>query len=149
MAGVRGGERNMQLFIATAALVASLVMTWPVASVATTYPVGDSMGWTAPPNSSFYEEWSATKVFVAGDVLVFKFRTGLHNVIEVNSSNFKACSTENPIGPKWTTGPAFVKLTPGERYYICGFPGHCHKGQKLSVLVAVSGAPAPSPTTVE
>lgn len=33
------------------------------------YIVGDSMGWTVPPNTSFYSNWASSKTFMVGDIL--------------------------------------------------------------------------------
>lgn len=36
-------------------------------AAAATYQVGDSLGWTVPPNTSFYTNWSSSKNFQIGD----------------------------------------------------------------------------------
>ena len=33
------------------------------------YEVGDSLGWTVPPNTSYYTNWASTKTFLLGDQL--------------------------------------------------------------------------------
>ena len=33
------------------------------------YVVGDDLGWTVPPNTSFYSEWASSKTFQIGDEL--------------------------------------------------------------------------------
>uniref|UniRef100_A0A2N9GY90 Phytocyanin domain-containing protein n=1 Tax=Fagus sylvatica TaxID=28930 RepID=A0A2N9GY90_FAGSY len=33
------------------------------------YEVGDSLGWTVPPNTSYYTNWASTKTFFVGDRL--------------------------------------------------------------------------------
>jgi hypothetical protein len=33
------------------------------------YQVGDSLGWTVPPNTSYYTNWASTKTFLLGDEL--------------------------------------------------------------------------------
>jgi hypothetical protein len=39
------------------------------ATAATDYEVGDSLGWTVPPNTSYYSTWASTKTFYLGDKL--------------------------------------------------------------------------------
>lgn len=38
-------------------------------SSAATYTVGDSLGWTVPPNANTYSDWASDKTFVVGDIL--------------------------------------------------------------------------------
>uniref|UniRef100_A0A7N0UIF8 Phytocyanin domain-containing protein n=1 Tax=Kalanchoe fedtschenkoi TaxID=63787 RepID=A0A7N0UIF8_KALFE len=109
------------------------------------YIVGDSMGWTVPPGGeAAYTTWASDKTFSVGDVLVFNFTTGRHDVAEVTKTEYGSCSSSNPIS-KQTTGPARITLTaPGEHFYICTFNGHCSLGQKLAINVTGAGSPAPT-----
>ncbi|XVE54445.1 hypothetical protein DITRI_Ditri03aG0082000 [Diplodiscus trichospermus] len=119
------------------------------------YTVGDSTGWTMPTNNDdLYDNWNDNKVFMVGDVLVFNFTTGQHNVAEVTEADYDACTATNPISTQ-NNGPARVTLNrTGEHYFICTFPGHCSAGQKLNVevrngnsTIAPSPAPGSSPNT--
>lgn len=38
-------------------------------SSAATHTVGESLGWTVPPNPTAYDDWASTQTFVLGDVL--------------------------------------------------------------------------------
>nr|GMD78883.1 cucumber peeling cupredoxin-like [Ipomoea batatas] len=66
-------------------------------SDAATYTVGDSSGWSTPSNGdSTYTTWANQHQFVAGDVLVFNFNTGLHTVATVNNKNdYDSCNAAN------------------------------------------------------
>ncbi|CAH1426502.1 unnamed protein product [Lactuca virosa] len=114
----------------------------------TTHVVGDALGWNIPPNGpSAYTTWASTQTFRVGDVLLFNFTTGFHNVAEVSQAAYAPCTTANPISIA-TTGPARVTLNaPGTHYYICTVGTHCQIGQKLTINVsAASATPAPTPT---
>ncbi|KAL7600303.1 hypothetical protein Lser_V15G23968 [Lactuca serriola] len=114
----------------------------------TTYVVGDALGWNIPPNGpSAYTTWASTQTFRVGDVLLFNFTTGFHNVAEVSQAAYGPCTTTNSISIA-ATGPARVTLNaPGTHYYICTVGTHCQIGQKLTINVSdVSATPAPTPT---
>ncbi|CAH1426500.1 unnamed protein product [Lactuca virosa] len=113
----------------------------------TTHVVGDALGWNIPPNGpSAYTTWASGQTFSVGDVLLFNFTTGFHNVAEVSQAAYAPCTTANPISIA-TTGPARVTLNaPGTHYYICTVGTHCQIGQKLTINVsAASTTPAPTP----
>ncbi|XP_075509800.1 blue copper protein-like [Primulina tabacum] len=118
----------------------------------TTHVVGDALGWTFPPGGEVaYRTWAGTRNFAVGDVLVFNFTTGSHDVAEVTKDSFDSCNGNNPIS-RSTDGPANITLTSsGEHHFICTFTGHCGAGMKLSINVvsspAVSPAPSPAETT--
>ncbi|KAH7546362.1 hypothetical protein FEM48_Zijuj01G0192600 [Ziziphus jujuba var. spinosa] len=117
---------------------------------ATTYVVGDSLGWTVPPNTSFYTEWSSSKTFDIGDEVLFNW-TGNHNVAEVSSlAEYENCA--NPgivIGSAVTVNP----LENGSRFFICTVDDHCEAGQKVIITVgsptntSSTASPAPSPSS--
>ncbi|KAE8675878.1 putative Early nodulin 16 [Hibiscus syriacus] len=125
--------------ISMAALVAVVLASNVLQSTyAATYTVGDTAGWTVPTggNTEFYDNWADNKNFLVGDVLVFNFVTGAHNVEEVTEAVYDSCNgTNNPISTH-NTGPARITLNRlGEYHFICSVPGHCTAGQKLSVDV--------------
>ncbi|KAE8710406.1 putative Early nodulin 16 [Hibiscus syriacus] len=152
--------------ISMAALILVLAANLLQSTYGTTYTVGDSSGWVIPSsNTDFYDNWADNKNFVVGDVLVFTFTTGTHNVAEVTEAAYDACNVANPISTL-SSGPARITLNrTGDHYFICAFPGHCSAGQKLSVEVrngtrnssaptpsprpspTIPGAPSPTPTT--
>lgn len=56
---------NMMMF-----LILATVALFQSSSLAATYEVGDSLGWTIPPGGSVaYSTWAANKTFKVGDIL--------------------------------------------------------------------------------
>ncbi|CAI9782467.1 unnamed protein product [Fraxinus pennsylvanica] len=114
-----------------------------------TYTVGDSLGWLVPPGGPIaYETWARGKTFMVGDILVFNFTNGAHNVAEVRKAGFDSCNSSAATNTI-TTSPARITLTTaGEHFYICTFPQHCSLGQKLAINVTrANSAPAQPPVT--
>ncbi|OMO57791.1 Plastocyanin-like protein [Corchorus olitorius] len=115
---------------------------------AVTYTVGDATGWGIPSNTDFYDDWNDNKVFHVGDILVFNFTTGAHDVAEVSTETaFDNCATApaNLLFTR-TTGPASITLNrTGDHYYICTFGTHCAAGQKVQIEVEMGTSP-PSTT---
>ncbi|KGN63959.1 uclacyanin 1 [Cucumis sativus] len=98
---------------------------------ATNHSVGGSSGWDL--NSNILA-WSAATTFQVGDYLVFKYLP-VHDVLEVNRTDFFNCRTVNPIRTH-SDGETVIPLNqPGSRYFICGRPQHCLMGLKLRVQV--------------
>lgn len=142
--GIRAGWAGVMI----AVVAASLMLEGLVVAAATSHVVGgNATGWAIPSNTSFYDQWSASQTFVVGDILVFNFPAGAHNVIQVPKSSYDACSAQNQIGSNLTTSPATVTITSsGTHYYICGFSGHCLAGQRLAITASSSASPTPAPT---
>ncbi|CAI0629275.1 unnamed protein product [Linum tenue] len=119
----------------------------PSARTPMTYTVGDSFGWNIPTSgASQFQNWAAGKDFMVGDILVFNYTAGAHNVAEVTSDAFTACTTANPISLD-SNPPSRITLTSaGEHFYLCAIPGHCSAGQQLSINVSGAGSTSPSPS---
>ncbi|CAI0389281.1 unnamed protein product [Linum tenue] len=134
------------------ALAAIVIATLLHSSAAQTpHTVGGTTGWTIPRGGeSVYSNWAAGNSFAVGDILVFNFAAGAHDVTQVNKADYDSCSAANPMMTS-TTGPARITLSSsGEHYFICGVPGHCSAGQKVTVNVLASttaSSPAPAPVT--
>ncbi|PKI45046.1 hypothetical protein CRG98_034568 [Punica granatum] len=97
---------------------------------AASYTVGDSSGWTFNVAT-----WPKGKGFKAGDVLVFNYSPGAHNVVAVNRGGYQSCNA--PPRPKvFQSGKDQVKLVKGQNYFICSIPGHCQGGMKIAVTAA-------------
>ncbi|XP_050216240.1 mavicyanin-like [Mercurialis annua] len=114
---------------------------------AAVHVVGDAVGWqNNVPNINYYANWASTRNFTIGDTLIFNFGTGVHNVLTVSLDDFNDCDTDqNPS--LLNNGPANITLrTSGMQYYICAFPGHCSRGQKLAINVAATATPS-TPST--
>ncbi|KAL9167346.1 hypothetical protein ABFS82_05G091000 [Erythranthe guttata] len=106
------------------------------AAFATDYTVGDDSGWKLGVN---YTEWAEGKNFRVGDTIMFMYKSGAHNVMKVNGSDFQKCASSNETAVPLTTGNDVIPLaTPGKKWYICTVGEHCSKGMKL--VITVSGA---------
>ncbi|XP_043696640.1 basic blue protein-like [Telopea speciosissima] len=93
---------------------------------AATYTVGDSGGWTFNVVS-----WTKGKHFRADDTLIFKYDPSIHNVVAVNRKGYSNCKT--PAGAKvYKSGNNQIKLSKGQSYFICNFPGHCESAMKIA-----------------
>ncbi|PIA57013.1 hypothetical protein AQUCO_00600023v1 [Aquilegia coerulea] len=116
-------------------------------AIADTHVVLDNLGWIIPSSNGAYSTWATSNDFEIGDVLVFKFATGQHDVAEVTKANYDSCNSASPLLSQ-TNGPANVTLqTSGDHYYICTFGTHCRMGQKLAITVeSSSDSPPPSNT---
>ncbi|KAJ4839227.1 hypothetical protein Tsubulata_007758 [Turnera subulata] len=122
----------------------------------TTHVVGGSLNWVIPPGgASAYTTWAANQTFNVGDILVFNFANGVHDVTEVTKSDYDNCNTAGSPISQISTSPARITLnSTGDHYFFCSFPGHCAAGQKLAINVTSaastnnsSPAPQPSPPT--
>ncbi|PKI79591.1 hypothetical protein CRG98_000066 [Punica granatum] len=124
--------------------MAGLLVLFALASTRTTmatdYTVGDSMGWTGPPNitEGFYNDWAAGKTFEGGDSLKFVWN-GSHNVAIVSKEDYENCTK---VSSYFIGGSAFTYTLPsnasGMYYFICTVDSHCEGGQKLAINVTSS-----------
>ncbi|XP_048573182.1 chemocyanin-like [Triticum urartu] len=94
------------------------------------YTVGDRAGWALSSGG-----WPRGKRFRAGDVLLFKYGRGAHNVVAVNAAGYKSCSAARG-GRTYNSGSDRVTLARGTNYFICSVPGHCQAGMKMAVTAA-------------
>ncbi|XP_050214599.1 stellacyanin-like [Mercurialis annua] len=112
---------------------------------ASKYTVGDSVGWTVPPNNSvgFYEDWSSNITFQIGDTLVFNW-TGTHTTTEVaNAEYYKNCTKTGIVIQ--TSGVNVPLSTNGTRYFVCSVGTHCQQGMKVAIRIGDGVAPPPFP----
>eukprot|EP00250_Pteridium_aquilinum_P011572 c20160_g1_i1 orf=276-857(-) len=108
-----------------------------------TYIVGDKQGWSAID----YSAWLKDKVFTVGDELVFPYSQGAQDVAEVSQVDYETCNGKSPLN-QWINGDTHVMLTtPGNKYYICSFPGHCPP-LKLAINVLMSANSTTNSTTI-
>ncbi|XP_056169992.1 basic blue protein-like isoform X1 [Syzygium oleosum] len=112
-------------------------------AVSEVYTVGDSDEWNSGVD---YGVWSQKYNFSIGDVLVFKYIKGQHNVYEVTESTFRSCDPSTGVLAKYTSGNDQVTLTETKKYwFVCNVPGHCLGGMRFGVVAKVSnntGTPA-------
>ncbi|XP_030522956.1 basic blue protein-like [Rhodamnia argentea] len=110
------------------------------------YTVGDSDGWNSAVD---YGVWSQKYNFSVGDVLVFKYVKGQHDVYEVTESTFRSCDTSTGVLAKHTSGNDQVTLTEAKKYwFVCNVAGHCLGGMRFGIVVKGSitaESPAPAP----
>ncbi|KAI3810357.1 hypothetical protein L1987_19969 [Smallanthus sonchifolius] len=98
---------------------------------AATYVVGGGSGWTFNTSG-----WVQGKKFKAGDVLVFNYQKGAHNVVVVNKAGYDGCSTTPRNAKVYTSGKDQIRLVKGLNNFICSLPGHCVAGMKIQISVA-------------
>ncbi|XP_057486513.1 blue copper protein-like [Actinidia eriantha] len=136
---------------ATLVLVVATAMALLNGAAAKVYFVGDSLGWTVPSGgAAVYANWSSQHNFTTGDVLVFNFVPGQHDVAKVTKDAFDKCNSTSPISLLTLSPANFTLSTAGEHHFICTFGQHCLGGQKLSVSVSSTSSsppPASPPTT--
>ncbi|KAJ7518969.1 hypothetical protein O6H91_20G017300 [Diphasiastrum complanatum] len=114
----------------------SSVLALVKCSLAVQYVVGNEAGWTLPSFGHVnYTTWASNYTFHAGDSLLFNYRSDLHNVLVVEAADYNSCAPSNPI-QTYSDGKTVIELpNPGQHNYVCGIPGHCDQGQKLSIMV--------------
>ncbi|KAK1265338.1 hypothetical protein QJS04_geneDACA010483 [Acorus gramineus] len=113
------------------ALIVALLCVLIVADIAeaATYKVGDAGGWAFN-----VANWPQGKNFAVGDVLVFTYNSAFHNVVTVDSNGYQSCEASSG-DPTVQTGNDQITLTKGDHFFICGIPGHCDRGMKISIHV--------------
>ncbi|KAF8378741.1 hypothetical protein HHK36_030090 [Tetracentron sinense] len=90
-------------------------------------------------------EVCATRLIVG----VFVYDRNMMNVLEVNKTDYEACTADHPLH-NWTTGAGrdVVPLNVTRQYYFISGKGFCYGGMKLAVLVEKAPPPPTlSPTT--
>ncbi|CAN1333021.1 Blue copper protein 1b [Linum perenne] len=135
---------SRSLAAATVVMAVAVVAGLVPATLGKKYVVGDENGWTTTKGVD-YKAWAADKHFVVNDTLVFNYQPGLHNVMIVSEKDYESCIRPISGTVSLTTGKDEVPLSsPGKKYYICGYTGHCASGQKLAISVSEGAAPAPA-----
>ena len=104
-------------------------------SSALIHVVGGKEGWEIPPNKTFYCDWAKPRVFGLNDKLVFPYREGAHNVLQVSKEDFDKCGHDK-VFEQYYKGPTVVQLTKlGDYFFYSGIGTHCEIGQKLHIKV--------------
>ncbi|KAJ6435827.1 hypothetical protein OIU84_000953 [Salix udensis] len=116
------------------------------ACAASSYTVGDDLGWTVPPNSSYYEEWASQKTFQIGDSIVFNSTTGNHTATEVDTrEEYDYCTkTGSIVKVPQRVGASYKRNfdANGTLYFLCSEGTDCEQGQKMIVKVGDGIAPS-------
>lgn len=71
---------------------------------------------------------------------MFNYGAG-HTVDEVSESDYKSCTLGNAISSDSSGTTSIALKTAGSHYFICGIPGHCDGGMKLSIKVGAAASP--------
>ncbi|WJX21526.1 hypothetical protein P8452_10950 [Trifolium repens] len=102
--------------------------------MANVYAVGDQDEWSSQTN---YATWAEKYNFSLGDVLVFKYVKGQHNVYEVREDSFRSCETSSSgVLAKYESGEDQVVLNKVKKYwFICNIVGHCLGGMRFGIEV--------------
>ncbi|XP_020275555.1 basic blue protein-like [Asparagus officinalis] len=111
------------------------------------YSVGDNGRWDQGVN---YLTWSQKYNFTVGDVLVFIYVKGQHNVYQVTEETYRSCNSSSGVKAIHDSGNDRVTLTEATQYwFICDTKGHCKGGMRFGIIVensTVAKMPsAPSP----
>ncbi|KAL8205847.1 hypothetical protein R6Q57_009398 [Mikania cordata] len=124
MAKGRGGA------VVTIVVLCQLVMVLQCElGLAASYVVGGSIGWKYGVMG-----WENGKQFKAGDVLVFNYEHGKHNVVAVNKNGYDSCKTLPNDAKVHTSGHDNITLVRGQNSFICNFPSHCGMGMKIHIV---------------
>ncbi|KAL8506158.1 hypothetical protein ACS0TY_017141 [Phlomoides rotata] len=101
------------------------------------FKVGGSKGWTLPsdPNAAIYNPWAENNRFQIGDTLLFVYPADQDSVLHVSKDDYSNCKTDSPLD-KFTDGHSVYEFKQsGPHYFISGVAEHCHKNEKLVVVV--------------
>ncbi|XP_072973373.1 chemocyanin-like [Typha angustifolia] len=122
----QGSGSARQVTVLGLSLLLCLLLQAGIAESAV-YAVGDRGGWTFNTVA-----WTNGKRFRAGDVLVFKYNPGVHNVVAVDAAGYNGCKTTR--GSKvFKSGNDRFTLRKGRNYFICNVVGHCEAGMKVAI----------------
>ncbi|ESW14806.1 hypothetical protein PHAVU_007G018900 [Phaseolus vulgaris] len=128
--GVTNFLKNCTLMLS----ILALHFTFPFSHVmASVYTVGDQDEWSSQTN---FASWAGRYNFSSGDVLVFKYIKGQHNVYEVTEDTFRSCDAGSGVLAKYESGEDEVALNEVKKYwFICNFAGHCLGGMRFGIEV--------------
>ncbi|KAF8688247.1 hypothetical protein HU200_042372 [Digitaria exilis] len=88
--------------------------------------------------------WPNYKPFKAGDELLFSYKNGTHNVVQVNTvAQYSMCELPRNA-TVWSSGKDHATLARGMSFFVCGIPGHCQKGMKIAQQPISSSRPKPA-----
>ncbi|KAG0486011.1 hypothetical protein HPP92_008106 [Vanilla planifolia] len=137
--------RPVHTFLALLSVALSCTITpiWSLVAIGKVHEVGGHEHWA--PNVD-YTVWSTHERFYRGDWLVFRFRKGMYDVVQVNETDYDRCSADHPI-LVWNGGNSYATQLneTGRYYYICS-RGYCWEGMKVALVVENRPTPAPVPS---
>nr|XP_004506010.1 lamin-like protein [Cicer arietinum] len=92
-----------------------------------------------------FTNWTSNERFYKGDWLYFGFDKHIHNVLEVNKTNYEKCIDSDFINNITRGGRDVFQLLEARSYYfLCG-RGFCFHGMKVEIIVEPLAVPL-SPT---
>ncbi|KAK1653641.1 hypothetical protein QYE76_071446 [Lolium multiflorum] len=105
--------------------------------VAKTHSVGGLDAWAVPPASrpDVYLRWGKSAHVRLGDSLMFLYPPGHDDVVQVTARAAARCRVSAPLLRLADGNSVFNLTAPGRVYYTSTLPGHCRKGQRLSLDV--------------
>ena len=105
---------------------------------AKTHKVGGVDAWGVPPASKpdVYLRWGrSVRRLRLGDSLVFLYPPGRDDVVQLTARDIAGCNVSAPLRRLADGNSVFNLTAPGRVYYTSSVPGHCRKGQRLSLDV--------------
>uniref|UniRef100_A0A0D9W3D3 Phytocyanin domain-containing protein n=1 Tax=Leersia perrieri TaxID=77586 RepID=A0A0D9W3D3_9ORYZ len=96
------------------------------------WAVGDNRGW-----SIVVMGWPNYKPFKAGDVLVFKYKAGQHNVVAMRDPVAYSLCCQFPLNATtYSSGDDRVILAHGMTFFLSTISDDCTNGMKMAVTAS-------------
>ncbi|CAM0870911.1 unnamed protein product [Alopecurus aequalis] len=104
---------------------------------AKTHKVGGLDAWAVPPVSKpdVYVRWGRSVHLRLGDSLVFLYPPDRDDAVQLTAQAIAVCNVSAPLRRLADGNSVFSLTAPGRVYYTSSVPGHCRKGQRLSLDV--------------
>uniref|UniRef100_A0ACD5WFV6 Uncharacterized protein n=1 Tax=Avena sativa TaxID=4498 RepID=A0ACD5WFV6_AVESA len=102
-----------------------------------THRVGGVDAWAVPPayKPDVYLRWTRSIHLKLGDSLMFLYPPGQDDAVQVTARAIASCNVSAPLRRLADGNSVFNLSAPGRAYYTSTVPGHCQKGQRLSLDV--------------
>ncbi|XP_027115756.1 early nodulin-like protein 4 isoform X2 [Coffea arabica] len=114
-----------------------------------TFYVGGREGWVLKPKED-YNQWAGRNRFQINDTLIFRYKKGYDDVLEVDKDDYYNCNKENPFLALKDGESVFKFNRSGPFFFISGYADNCQKGQRLIIVVLhPRAASPPSPVIVQ
>ncbi|XP_027060963.2 early nodulin-like protein 3 [Coffea arabica] len=118
------------------------------ASQSYTFYVGGRDGWVLKPKED-YNQWAGRNRFQINDTLIFRYKKGYDDVLEVDKDDYYNCNKENPFLALKDGESVFKFNRSGPFFFISGHADNCQKGQRLIIVVLhPRGNPTDAPSPV-
>ncbi|KAM5554974.1 blue copper protein-like [Rosa sericea] len=120
--------------ISTPLVVIAFFVVFPSMVLAKQYVVGDDEGWDGNVD---YQAWADDKTFKLGDVLIFKYDAGSHNVAQAfNADGYDSCTSSPELGVYTSGNDALTFNLVGSYYFLCDY--HCDSDQQKVMINIVT-----------